>query len=421
MISRRKTVSLALLAVGAIALIWVSGVAFWLALGMATIGLVGSLWPAESGSATGAGGRLARVSLVIGSVFACLMVLETMFWVLERVAAEPLPAFVAGDDAVPMPPELPPAIRTKIERMQAALIMPPAWRKRDLAKIPGTDPFVWHGVVHPIDANGMRRDEPFPPKDPARFRIMVVGDSLTYGEGIDAFWTYPAQLERALAPDAAVEVLNLGVRGQASRDILEVVRGFVPALQPDLVVYGVCLNDFLESGAQQPDVERFLPEWLSKLLTRRTRVARVVDDRVSALTRGLGWVPDFYTQLLADFDRRRDRFGEDVAAMNAFVTGSGLPPMIALVLDQAPKLSGPGRTLAVEAERELREAGIETLDSEEFYRRYDGRRFRVSRWEGHPNEEAHAIWAAMLAEAIRQQPDFAHFRAAAGEPGDSPG
>lgn len=74
---------------------------------------------------------------------------------------------------------------------------------------------------------------------------------MTYGEGVDAYWAYPAQLERALAPDFRIEVLNLGVRGHASEDVLDDLRRFVPALEPDLVVYGVCLNDFLERGGRQ--------------------------------------------------------------------------------------------------------------------------------------------------------------------------
>jgi lysophospholipase L1-like esterase len=246
---------------------------------------------------------------------------------------------------------------------------------------------------------------------------MVVGDSLTYGEGIGGFWTYPAQLERLLAADADVEVLNLGVRGHASHDILDVVRRFVPELEPDLVVYGVCLNDFLESDAQVPGPSAILPAKLTRILTRRTRVGQLLDERMSALKRSLGIDPSFYTELLADFDQRRERFGADVAAMNALVTGRGLPPIVAMVLDQAPRLDGPGRQLALAAEQELREAGIETVDSEAFYRRYDGRSFRVSRWEGHPNEQANAIWASELADVIRQDPEFARFRkGAATEP-----
>jgi lysophospholipase L1-like esterase len=420
MITRRRTICLALLLIGTIALIWVSGVVFWLALGLVTAGLIGVLMPAQRDDTdVSRPGRSAAVALVVGSVFVGLALLESVLWVLERAAAEPLPRFDAEAGAVPLAPELPPEIKTRIERMQGALVMPPAWQKRDLAEVPGTDPFVWHGVTHPIDANGMRRQQPFPPRDPERFRIMVVGDSLTYGEGIDAFWTYSAQLERSLATESRVEVLNLGVRGHASEDVLGVIRRFVPELQPDLLVYGVCLNDFLESDARQPDPITLLPKKVSKVLTRRTRVGRLVGERFGALALALGLQPNFYADLLTDFDERHQRFGDDVAAMNAFVTQSGLPPMVALVLDQRPRLEGPGRQLAVAAEGKLRAAGIETLDSEAFYRRYDGRSFRVSRWEGHPNEEANAIWASELVDVIRQQPDLARFRKAA-DTGDRP-
>jgi lysophospholipase L1-like esterase len=369
------------------------------------VGLAGVLLPVQ--------GRLARfapIALVIGSVIVGLALLETALWLWETVVYKPLPEFDAEAAHLPPAPDLPAEIRTKVARMQSALIMPPAWQKRDLAKLPGTDPFIWHGVLHQIDDNGMRREEPFSPREPGRFRIMVVGDSLTYGEGIDAYWAYPAQLERALAPDFRVEVLNLGVRGHASGDILDVVRRFVPELAPDLVVYGVCLNDFLERGGQQRDPPTLLPRKVMKFLTRRTRVGRLFDERSAALVRMLGFKPDFYGDLLADFGARYRRFGNDVAAMNDLVMGRGLPPMVAMVLDQYPRLNGPGRQLAIAAERQLRAAGIETVPSEDFYRRYDGRSFRVSRWEGHPNEEAHAIWASELAAAIRQRPELGRFR-----------
>jgi hypothetical protein len=407
MVSKRRAICLGLLLLGALGLVWASGVAFWLALGFAMVGLVGVLLPRARGT-----DRFAPVALVIGSVLVGLALLETALWLWES-AYEPLPEFVAEPGAVPLPPDLPAEIRVKIAHMQGAKVMPTSWQKRDLADVAGTDPFIWHGVVHQIDDNGMRRAEPFPPKDPELFRIVVVGDSLTYGEGIEAYWAYPAQLERALAPDFRVEVLNLGVRGYASEEVLDLLRRFVPALEPDLVVYGVCLNDFLERGGRQQAPPSLLPEKLMKILTRRTRVGRVLDERSDALMRSLGLQPDFYADLLADFDARYRRFGDDVSAMNAFVTQSGLPPMVAMVLDQGPRLEGLGRELALAAERQLRDAGIETVDSEDFYRRYDGTNFGVSRWESHPNEEAHAIWASDLATTIRQRPELARFRSAA--------
>jgi lysophospholipase L1-like esterase len=407
MVWRRRAICLGLLLAGTLGLIWASGVAFWLALGVFAVALGGILLPLRGTE------RFVRVAMVVGSVFAGLALFEAALWPWERAASRPLPEFAAETDDVPLAPDLPPEIRAKIARMQNALVMPSSWQKRDLADIAGTDPFIWHGVVHQIDGNGMRREEPFPPKDPNRFRIVVVGDSLTYGEGVDAYWAYSAQLERALAPDFGVEVLNLGVRGYGSEDILDLLRRFVPELEPDLVVYGVCLNDFLERGGRQQAPPSLLPEKLTKILTRRTRVGRLVDERSDALKRQLGLQPDFYADLLADFDARYRRFGDDVAVMNDLVTGSGLPPMVAMILDQGPRLHGPGRELAVAAERQLRAAGIETVRSEDFYRRYDGRNFAVSRWEGHPNEEAHAIWAHDLAERIRQHPDLARFATSA--------
>ena len=268
--------------------------------------------------------------------------------------------------------------------MQSALVMPPSWQKRDLADIPGTDPFVWHGVIHQIDANGMRREEPLPPKDPERFRIVVVGDSLTYGEGVEL--CYPAS-------SSALQPIPGGgpeprVRGYGSEDV-SISAPLRAKLEPDLVL-GVCLNDFERGDGSGSAC--LCPE---------------ADEDPHQANPGLE--PDFYADLLADFEARYRRFGEDVAAMNALVTGSGLPPMVAMVLDQGPRLDGPGRQLALAAERQLRAAGIETVDSEDFYRRYDGTNLAVSRWEGHPNEEAHAIWASELADRIRQHPDLERF------------
>jgi lysophospholipase L1-like esterase len=419
-VSKRRLICLPVLLVSILVANLASGILLWLLYGAAAVGLTGVLMPAgrSRSDRTLWSGRFASVALAVSSVFVALAIAEALLWGLESAAEQPLPHFVAKSPAsVPLAPELPPEIQLKIQRMQGALTMPTAWQKRGLERVFGIHAYVWQTALHILDANGMRRWEPFPPRDPNRFRVMVVGDSLTYGVGIDAFWTYPEQLERSLAPDFRVEVLNLGVGGYASEDVLNVVRRFLPQLQPDLVVYGVCLNDFLEASTDQPEHYVFpLPGKLKRKLLKRSRVARLVSDRYDMLLRSLGLRPDFYSELLADFDARRRRFGGDVSALNSFVTKRGLPPVVAMVLDQSPWLDGPGRQLAVAAEEQLHAAGIDTVDSEAFYRRFNGRHFNVSRWEGHPNEEAHAIWASMLAQRIRELDVLAPFRRTSSTP-----
>jgi hypothetical protein len=75
------------------------------------------------------------------------------------------------------------------------------------------DPLLGWDVV-----GGIRRDEPScPVLTNGRSRIVVVGDSFTYGSEVEAGEAFPAQLG-GLLPDS--EVLNLGVRaygvGQAA-------------------------------------------------------------------------------------------------------------------------------------------------------------------------------------------------------------
>src|SRR5436305_1923634 len=80
-----------------------------------------------------------------------------------------------------------------------------------------------------IDAEGLRVQP-----HPAPFRpcILIVGDSMTFGEGVPEDGTYPARLERRLG----VRVYNAGVPGYSSAQMLGRLRRYLPALQPELVV-----------------------------------------------------------------------------------------------------------------------------------------------------------------------------------------
>lgn len=98
-----------------------------------------------------------------------------------------------------------------------------------------------------IDARGYR-DGPgrLAAAHAGTYRVLCVGDSITYGFNVDAADTYPRQLERLLAaryPGRRVEVINAGVAGWSwvqGRRFLE-IEGL--ALRPDAVVIGHGTND----------------------------------------------------------------------------------------------------------------------------------------------------------------------------------
>jgi hypothetical protein len=192
----------------------------------------------------------------------------------------------------------------------------------------------------------------------------------------------------------------------------------VPLLTPDLVIYGMCNNDFLPTGVGQYEKRPVfpLPEPLKRFLLARTRLAGFISDAYLAFLLHIGVSADFHDDILKDFDRYQARFATDVKEINRFVRGQGLPPVVGMTLEQSPVLEGKGHRVSRIAERLMKEAGFEVVSSDGFYRRYDGRAFVVSHWEGHPNEEANAIFAGMLFEHLRGRLDVQRFALTPADP-----
>ena len=236
--------------------------------------------------------------------------------------------------------------------------------------------------------------------------MLVLGDSLTYGHGIEERFTYSRQLERLLRRGWRVEVVNAGIDGAQSEDIVLVARRLIPQMQPDLVIYGVCLNDFLPSGVSEYDGSFHLPEFIHT----RTRIGPVAELLISNAMTRLGLTRDFFDDILHGIPQYRDRFARDAADLNGFVQAHEIPPVIALVLDQFPEIGGRGQHIAWLAEQALAAAGMTVLNTDEYYRRFsDISPLRVSKWEGHPNEEANAIWALMLEQAVERDTRLAKY------------
>ena len=84
------------------------------------------------------------------------------------------------------------------------------------------------------------------PKSENVFRIFGIGDSITAAEYLTEGERYLNRLEVILTEKTgrAVEVINGGVGGYSTQQELELLRTKGLLLDPDLIVVGVCLNDF---------------------------------------------------------------------------------------------------------------------------------------------------------------------------------
>lgn len=92
------------------------------------------------------------------------------------------------------------------------------------------------------------RDRPYRiEKPPNTTRIAVLGDSYTFGWGVNQSQTYSTVLERRLnhSTDDAVQTLNFGVPGLTTTEEVEQFRERWVQFGPDVVIVGYAFNDIM--------------------------------------------------------------------------------------------------------------------------------------------------------------------------------
>ena len=97
-------------------------------------------------------------------------------------------------------------------------------------------------TVHHTDGYGFRNAWPWPEKT----NIVVLGDSLTFGYGVEDDEAWPALLGQALPQ---LRVINLGLIGAGPEQYLRVYETFGRQLHPQVLVVGLFVgNDFWDTG-----------------------------------------------------------------------------------------------------------------------------------------------------------------------------
>lgn len=123
---------------------------------------------------------------------------------------------------------------------------------------PNLERAVWDFTVVSTNAQGLRHEGDIGPKRPGAFRVVCVGDSVTFGYRVPVAWPerpnqydptwlpYPMLLEKALRaanPGRQIEVIALAVPGYTSHQGLAWLRRDIEELRPDLVTVCFGWND----------------------------------------------------------------------------------------------------------------------------------------------------------------------------------
>jgi len=124
--------------------------------------------------------------------------------------------------------------------------------------LPGASGFGPAGTYIHINGDGFRDNDYSLEKKVGVLRIMVVGDSFTFGMGVNLEDTYSKQLERLLNDTTTTsEVINGGVIGYGLWQYLETLKRKIIPYKPDLVILGLFTNDMLTSFSPYKHLENW--------------------------------------------------------------------------------------------------------------------------------------------------------------------
>lgn len=258
-------------------------------------------------------------------------------------------------------------------------------------------------VAYHLNRFGIRGPDYEIPKAPGTFRVVCLGDSFTFAEGVHYDDSYAARLEDLLARSGRheqVEVLNAGIQAYGTKEAVAffLLRG--RQFEPDVVTLGFVLNDatdFAETVRQNEartrDVSLSTLGRASRLweYLERGRRARHLQEEFFATTRrsfhSAKW--DECQDLLKGMARlsHEDDFRFVVVLFPIFWGLDGDYPFEDL------------HALVAGA---CRQAGCEFLDLLEVYRGHRPESLWVHPTDQHPNETAHRMAAERIAECLAE-------------------
>jgi len=241
------------------------------------------------------------------------------------------------------------------------------------------------------NSQGFRTPEYTIAHPPNTFRIVVLGDSFTWGQGVAMEQIVPHVLENMLNGKCSkfrFEVIALGVRGHRMADNLIKLVSYAESLKPDLVVFQVCENDvdFYDyvNILRMHGVPKFELAYMQK--EREILSTNSFDRRIftECLTEIRKWsqknsVPiSFLIFPIVDVNNRGHNFNHYKLNPNHF------PPFGNII-------------------HEIEQTGFASLSLTPIFRDRGGDQYlAVSATDGHPNALAHRLAAEALVTLLEQ-------------------
>jgi lysophospholipase L1-like esterase len=257
-----------------------------------------------------------------------------------------------------------------VERMP--LMKMRASAQRGWEMVPGQVHYTYQERVA-VNSLGLRGRE-LGEKRAGERRVLYLGDSLVYGQGVGDEDTQPSQLERALRerdPNQDWSVINAGHRSYGTAQELALLAELGARIRPDVVLLGWYWNDidehdvaktyarlkdrgelYFDTGNRLEGSD--LVAWRAKQLLRRSAVVMLLHDLMAPGMKP--YPPDYLAKVW-------ERTGHELERLRTLCAGLGARPVLVVIPD-ARRIGGGGMTRAFdERVAELaRGAGVPVIE-----------------------------------------------------------
>jgi hypothetical protein len=249
-----------------------------------------------------------------------------------------------------------------------------------------------------------------PPKEPGSYRILFLGDSFTYGAGVeDASRIFPSLVVAKLNEGGSrYELFNGGIPGSRTPAWVKLFQAAVGPYEPDLVVTVFFLRDGTRGVGGSRGAIRKIGKRMAELseeswLFRHSRTYRYFRERRAQQELSREYLKAMHDGYLGEPEQTAEweRAQANLLAIRDEAEGRGAK--FALVVFPVLFALGPDYPLedvCLEIERFADEQGIPVLSLLPAFRGRHAPSLWVSPLDQHPNEQAHALAAEAITEFI---------------------
>ncbi|MEM3127233.1 MAG: SGNH/GDSL hydrolase family protein [Candidatus Woesearchaeota archaeon] len=231
-------------------------------------------------------------------------------------------------------------------------------------------------------------------------RIIVLGDSFTFGVGIENFSdTFPKKSEAKFAANnISVEVYNLGIQGYSTFDQLETLRSKGMKYDPDLVVVGFFLNDFEGEESREEFKHLFYghityPYEIGAFLRAKSYLFYFFESRIFKILDAYN-LRKTYVDYLNSLYKDKKQLEDHKKSFNEIVdlTEQRNASVVVLIFPVITDFSNyPLSNLHNQVKSIAKERNVCVIDFLEVFKDQDPKSLLVSSFDSHMNEKAHEI------------------------------